>query len=91
MNKCPKCGYERKPEDIECPQCGIVYEKYEAYVAMQQAEEEAEWQEEANETAEIEVEPKKLLSFKLVLGFMVLFFVCISFSYQMMISDFLLV
>lgn len=31
--KCPKCGYERKPEDTlvphyECPACGIVYAKY---------------------------------------------------------------
>jgi len=29
---CPKCGYERKANDVcpdsECPQCGIVYEKY---------------------------------------------------------------
>jgi hypothetical protein len=78
MNKCPKCGYERKPEDLECPQCGIVYDKYEAYVAMQQAEEEARWQNQADEGAEIAVRPKKLLSFKSVLGFMVVFIVCIS-------------
>lgn len=29
---CPKCGYVRKPDDLapawQCPQCGIVYEKY---------------------------------------------------------------
>ncbi len=30
--QCPKCAYERKPEDqapeYECPKCGIVYHKY---------------------------------------------------------------
>jgi len=29
--KCPKCGYERQPEDLasehECPNCGVIYEK----------------------------------------------------------------
>lgn len=25
---CPKCGHNRKTEDLECPSCGIVYEKY---------------------------------------------------------------
>jgi len=39
MNKCPKCGYERKPGDIECPQCGIVYEKYEIYIAKKRLKE----------------------------------------------------
>jgi hypothetical protein len=33
MTKCPKCGYERKQIDeiinaAECPQCGIIYEKW---------------------------------------------------------------
>ena len=31
--KCPNCGYERKPTDLtpkfECPQCSVIYEKYE--------------------------------------------------------------
>lgn len=31
MEICPKCNRERKPNGIECPHCGIVYEKYEAY------------------------------------------------------------
>jgi curved DNA-binding protein CbpA len=35
-NKCPKCGYERKPGDIECPRCGIVYEKYAIYLAKKE-------------------------------------------------------
>lgn len=25
---CPKCGWAREPEAIECPACGIVYERY---------------------------------------------------------------
>ena len=25
---CPKCGHNRKTEDLECPSCGVVYEKY---------------------------------------------------------------
>ncbi|MCP4111109.1 MAG: hypothetical protein GY749_37215 [Desulfobacteraceae bacterium] len=29
--KCPKCEHERKPGDIECPDCGIIYEKYIKY------------------------------------------------------------
>lgn len=39
MAKCPKCNYERKPNDIECPRCGIVYEKYERYVDKRIAQE----------------------------------------------------
>src|SRR6056297_47925 len=34
--KCPKCGYERQPEDLapeyECPSCGVIYEKAEKSV-----------------------------------------------------------
>lgn len=26
--KCPKCGFKREPDDIECPRCGIIYSKY---------------------------------------------------------------
>ena len=37
--KCPKCGAERKPGDTECRnlKCGVIYEKYEAYIAKQRA------------------------------------------------------
>jgi hypothetical protein len=32
MTECPKCGYTRTKSDItpdyECPQCGVIYEKY---------------------------------------------------------------
>ena len=59
MKKCPKCGYERQPNDPECPGCGIVYEKYEAYIAKKQAEEGAKRQQEAKRS---EVQRKKKLS-----------------------------
>lgn len=36
MTKCPKCDYQRKPNDTECPRCGIVYKKYEDYIAKKQ-------------------------------------------------------
>lgn len=29
MEKCPKCDNEINPNNMECPHCGIVYEKYE--------------------------------------------------------------
>jgi hypothetical protein len=31
--KCPKCAHERKPTEIECPKCGIIYKKYKQYIA----------------------------------------------------------
>ena len=45
--------------DVECPQCGIVYEKYEAIVAKKQAEEEALKQLEINEKAKKEFKKRK--------------------------------
>ena len=50
MRQCPKCGYLRKPEDNEfhgpdeCPKCGTIYIKYQAYLAQKQEEAEAEEQ-----------------------------------------------
>ena len=28
-SKCPKCGFDRDPEAVECSRCGIIFEKYE--------------------------------------------------------------
>jgi predicted nucleic acid-binding Zn-ribbon protein len=47
MRRCPKCGYVRQPEDDEiygqdeCPKCGTIYIKYQAYLAQKQEEEQA--------------------------------------------------
>lgn len=42
--QCPKCGYTRTPTDrapdYECPSCGVVYKKYEAF--LERAAEQAE-------------------------------------------------
>ncbi len=37
MTECPKCNYKRLPDDLECPQCGIVYDKYETYITQKKA------------------------------------------------------
>ena len=43
-SKCPKCGYERKPTDLTpeyvCPQCGVIYEKYEKVLQSPSTQEE---------------------------------------------------
>jgi hypothetical protein len=35
MEKCPKCGAERKPEDTQC-YCGLIYGKYQANLVKKQ-------------------------------------------------------
>jgi len=56
--ECPNCGFERKPEDTECFKCGIIYEKYEAYLIKKQiAQKEAaikEAEERDQETRKLE-------------------------------------
>lgn len=43
---CPKCGYERRPDDdrfvsnLECPKCGIVYAKYQEELPEQESDDE---------------------------------------------------
>ena len=39
--RCPHCSYIRQPKTDkygpkECPRCGIIYEKYEAYLKREQ-------------------------------------------------------
>jgi len=38
---CPKCGYERKKGNQECPNCGLIYVKHEEMTAKKEAEKEA--------------------------------------------------
>lgn len=37
--ECPKCHYERKPGDKECPRCGVIYEKWEKHIIHKKEEE----------------------------------------------------
>ena len=39
--ECPKCGSERQPNAAECPQCGVIYEKWEAFLDKKQAKNKA--------------------------------------------------
>lgn len=42
MEKCPKCGFKRIPEDKKCPECGVIYEIYSYYLGSQQDSSEDE-------------------------------------------------
>ncbi len=53
---CPKCGYTRQPADTapdyECPQCGVIYSKYDpSYVRPLTPSERYQLQEQANAAA----------------------------------------
>jgi len=39
--ECPKCGSERPPDAAECPQCGVIYEKWEAFLDKKQDKDKA--------------------------------------------------
>lgn len=39
---CPKCGFKREPNTTECPQCGIIFEKYEMVQHRKTAAQKAE-------------------------------------------------
>jgi len=67
MKKCPQCGYERTQKDntfisaAECPKCGVIYEKEEAYIAQKKKkiEDERERQE-AEERRTLLIEMAKI-------------------------------
>lgn len=61
MAKCPKCNYERKPNSIECPRCGIVYEKYEEYIDKKRVAQEPTNQKEVKKIDKEKVNFKKIL------------------------------
>jgi hypothetical protein len=42
---CPKCSFGLRPDDLECPNCGIVLEKYKVFTAkIKEAGKEAQQQ-----------------------------------------------
>lgn len=46
MKNCPKCGFEDHEEGTECPQCGIIYEKYYNLLGIKEAEDQTPQEEE---------------------------------------------
>ena len=41
MNKCPKCNSEYKAGETECPQCGVIFEKYLQFLKKQEAKQKS--------------------------------------------------
>ncbi len=54
MKNCPKCGFEDYEEGPECPQCGIIYEKYYNLLGIKEAEDEDQVPQEEDEQSEEE-------------------------------------
>ncbi len=52
VGKCPKCSYPRREQDLDCPNCGVIYEKHEQLLSKQQEEFEAQKKEEKRRFAE---------------------------------------
>ncbi|MBT8352116.1 MAG: hypothetical protein KJO26_12915 [Deltaproteobacteria bacterium] len=60
MKNCPKCGFEDYQEGPECPQCGIIYEKYYNLMGIKEVEDEdLDSQEEDEQSEEHEEEEKE--------------------------------
>ncbi len=61
--ECPKCGCDRRSGDVECPHCGVIYEKHEQMLAQQKADEKKKKEEAekrfAEEKARIQEEAQK--------------------------------
>lgn len=64
--ECPKCQFPRRANDLECPNCGVIYSKHEQLIAKQKAQEEAKRLEEekrfAEERARIQREAEKAIA-----------------------------
>ncbi len=52
MKNCPKCGFEDYQEGPECPQCGIIYEKYYNLMGIKEVEDEDLDSQEEDESSE---------------------------------------
>ena len=50
MTLCPKCGHNRQANDLECPSCGIIYEKYKEKPKIQEVPNLKEKEEPNNES-----------------------------------------
>ena len=59
METCPKCGYQRYPNNMECPRCGVVYKKHESYIYRKQAEERDVRKKDIREKAKVEIKKRK--------------------------------
>lgn len=83
--KCPKCGYERKPvervQEGQCPYCGIFYAKYRAPETPKQPVMEVP-------ETEAQEEGDKVVSFWLLLPFLVVFFFWVYFYFTTIFPQF---
>jgi len=61
MKNCPKCGFEDYEEGPECPQCGIIYEKYYNLLGIKEAEDEDQVPQEEDEQSEEQEDEEEAL------------------------------
>ena len=59
MKNCPKCGFEDYQEGPECPQCGIIYEKYYNLMGIKEVEDEDLDSQEEDESSEEQEEKEE--------------------------------
>ncbi len=52
MKNCPKCGFEDYEGGAECPQCGIIYEKYYTLMGIKEVEDDDQVSKEEDEQSE---------------------------------------
>ncbi len=84
MKKCLKCGYQRKPEDdkltpqTECPKCGALYNKIEAY---QDKQKKAQIRKEQEAGIEKHLEGMKEPISTRIAGYCILIILCIGIYY----------
>lgn len=52
--KCLKCNAERNLQDLQCPECGVVYAKYDAYLEKKAIEDKAELEKKLKRLEELE-------------------------------------
>ncbi len=59
-NVCPKCGYDKTPDDKECSNCGIIFKKLEGRIAAQKEADKKKQKEEAKRIAKQKAKMQKL-------------------------------